>query len=70
MLYSNLKYERCEKMGNLIKINMYSEKKLKKNKYTNIEILESNFVNYNKWLEENDKIDLVENYATFLKMLG
>lgn len=56
-------------MGKLIKINMYSEKKLKKNKYTNMEILESNFTNYNKWLEENNKSDIVENYATFLKIL-
>lgn len=53
-------------MGKLIKINMYSEKKLKKNKYTNIEILENNFINYNKWLEENNKADKVENYAIFL----
>lgn len=61
-------HERSVKMGKLIKINMYSDKKMLKKDYTNvdIEVLEENFMNYREWLKKNNKYDEVKNYDAFL----
>lgn len=53
-------------MGNLIKINMYAERKKAENKI-NIRNIEENISNYNQWLERNQREDKIENYEKFLQ---
>lgn len=53
-------------MGNLIKINMYAERKKAGNKINIIKI-EENISNYNQWLEKNQREDKIENYEKFLQ---
>lgn len=53
-------------MGNLIKINMYAERKKAENKI-NIRKIEENISNYNQWLEKNQREDKIENYEKFLQ---
>ena len=54
-------------MGNLIKINMYVERKTAKNKVINIKNIEENILNYNDWLQESHREDKIENYEKFLQ---
>lgn len=53
-------------MGNLIKINMYAERKKAENR-VNIKKIEENILNYNQWLEKNQREDKIENYEKFLQ---
>lgn len=53
-------------MGNLIKINIYAERKKADNKL-NIKNIEENILNYNEWLEKNHREDKIENYEKFLR---
>jgi hypothetical protein len=55
------------KMGNLIKINMYVERKKAKSELINIKNIEENILNYNDWLEKNHREDKIENYERFLQ---
>lgn len=54
-------------MGNLIKINMYAERKKAKNKI-NIKKIEENILSYTQWLEKNQREDKIENYEKFLQV--
>lgn len=54
-------------MGNLIKINMYVERKKANNKMMNIKNIEENIFKYNNWLEKNHREDKIENYEKFLQ---
>jgi hypothetical protein len=53
-------------MGNLIKINIYAERKKAENNI-NIKKVEENILNYNQWLEKNQREDKIENYEKFLQ---
>jgi hypothetical protein len=54
-------------VGNLIKINMYAERKKAKSKVINIKNIEENILNYNDWLQESHREDKIENYEKFLQ---
>jgi hypothetical protein len=54
-------------MGNLIKINMYAERKKANQNIINIKSIEENILNYNNWLEKNHREDKIENYEKFLQ---
>ena len=54
-------------MGNIIKINMYAERKHAKSKAINIKNIEENILNYNDWLQKNHREDKIENYEKFLQ---
>lgn len=54
-------------MGNLIKINMYVDKKKRKNHKLNLEALEKNIIEYNVWLKKNKREDKIETYEKFLQ---
>ncbi|MBW6409963.1 hypothetical protein [Clostridium weizhouense] len=56
-------------MGNLIKINIFADKEKNIKNEINISALEDNLIAYDKWLEKNDKEDIIENYKKFL-MIG
>ena len=56
-----------EKMGNIIKINMYVEMKKEKNSKIKLETLEQNIQKYNKWLKMTNREDMIENYEKFLQ---
>lgn len=53
-------------MGNLIKINIYAERKKADNNF-NIKKIEEIILNYNQWLEKNHREDKIENYEKFLQ---
>ena len=55
-------------MGNLIKINMYVERKEPKD--IDIILLKENFISYNKWLEKMNKEDIIESYKMFLTTIS
>jgi len=55
-------------MGNIIKINMYSEMKREKNNELKLEVLERNILKYNSWLKKNNREDKIENYEEFLQV--
>ena len=54
-------------MGNLIKINMYAEKKRINGRIINIKKLEENILDYNSWLQKTHREDRIENYERFLQ---
>lgn len=54
-------------MGNLIKINMYSEIKRGKKKNLKLENIEKVISAYNIWLEKTNREDRIENYEKFLR---
>lgn len=54
-------------MGNIIKINMYAERKKEPSKAINIKNIEENLLNYNDWLRNNKREDKIENYEKFLQ---
>lgn len=54
-------------MGNIIKINMYAERKKGNSKKINIKSIEENLLNYNYWLRNNKREDKIENYEKFLQ---
>jgi hypothetical protein len=54
-------------MGNLIKINMYAEFKKKNGTILNLKKLEANIINYNNWLQMNNREDRIETYEEFLQ---
>lgn len=56
-------------MGNIIKINMYVEMKMKMKKSSklNLAILEQNIFKYNSWLKRTNREDKIENYEKFLR---
>lgn len=54
-------------MGNIIKINMYVEKKKEKNNKLKLKALEENIWKYNSWLKKNNKEDKIESYERFLQ---
>jgi D-mannonate dehydratase len=56
-----------EKMGKIMKINMYSEMKRKKNNKLKLEVLEENILEYNIWLKKTNREDKIENYEKFLQ---
>ncbi|SFD11461.1 hypothetical protein [Clostridium uliginosum] len=56
-------------MGNLIKINIYADRKKSDNKQINMSILEDSLIAYDKWLEKTNRVDIIENYKKFL-MIG
>ena len=53
-------------MGDLIKINMYVDKKKRINNNINIEVLKNNFNDYDKWLDKTKRSDELESYKLFL----
>ena len=53
-------------MGNLIKINMYVERKRINGRIINIKNLEENILDYSSWLKKNNREDKIENYERFL----
>jgi hypothetical protein len=54
-------------MGNLMKINMYAERKRINGRIVNIQKLEENILNYNSWLKRNNREDRIESYEEFLQ---
>jgi len=54
-------------MGNIIKINLYSELKSKKKKRLSIQNVEEVIKKYNSWLEKTNREDKIENYEKFLQ---
>ena len=54
-----------KKIGNIIKINMYAERK--NNSQLNVKLLEENILKYNSWLKKTDREDKIENYEKFLQ---
>lgn len=54
-------------MGNLIKINIYAERKKVNSKEINIKKIEKNILDYNSWLMKNNREDKIENYERFLR---
>lgn len=55
-----------EKMGNIIKINIYAESKKKKNELK-LKTVEEAISKYNSWLKKTNKEDKIENYEMFLQ---
>ena len=55
-------------MGNLIKINIYAERKRINGKIINIKQLEENISDYNMWLKKNNREDRIKNYEEFLQI--
>ncbi len=54
-------------MGNIIKINMYAERKKENSKIIDIKSIEKNISTYNDWLRKNKREDKIENYEKFLQ---
>lgn len=54
-------------MGNIIKINIYADKKRQKKSKLEISSLEKNILKYNKWLKDTKKEDKIESYKEFLQ---
>lgn len=54
-------------VGNLIKINIYADKK-RISKIMNIKRLEETIIDYNSWLQKNNREDRIENYEEFLEI--
>lgn len=54
-------------MGNLIKINMYAEKKHSKEKKLKVKNLEEFILRYNSWLKNTNREDKIESYEEFLQ---
>lgn len=54
-------------MGNLMKINIYADRRKSKSKRINIKNVEENILNYNEWLKNNRREDKIENYEKFLQ---
>lgn len=54
-------------MGNLIKINIYADKKKVNSRLIDIKKLEENILDYNQWLQRNSREDKIENYEKFLQ---
>lgn len=54
-------------MGNLIKINMFAERRKANCKVINIKSIEENILNYNNWLQKSHREDKIENYEKFLQ---
>lgn len=54
-------------MGNLMKINIYAERRKANSKKINIKNIEENILNYNEWLKDNCREDKIENYEKFLQ---
>ncbi|MFW2504302.1 MULTISPECIES: hypothetical protein [Clostridium] len=54
-------------MGNLMKINIYAEKKKKIGKVIRINKLEETILTYNNWLKKNNREDRIESYEEFLQ---
>ena len=54
-------------MGNLIKINMYVERKRINGRIINIKKLQENILDYNSWLKKNNREDKIKNYEEFLQ---
>lgn len=55
-----------ERMGNIIKINIYAESKKKKNELK-LKTVEEAISKYNNWLKKTNKEDKIENYEMFLQ---
>lgn len=55
-----------ERMGNIIKINIYAESKKKKNELK-LKTVEEAISKYNSWLKKTNKEDKIENYEMFLQ---
>jgi len=56
------------RMNNLMKINIYAERKRKFGRILNIKQLEENILEYNTWLQKNHREDKIENYEEFLQI--
>jgi len=56
-----------EKVGNIIKINMYAEVKRKKNSKLKLETVEESILEYNDWIKKTNREDKIENYERFLQ---
>ena len=55
-------------MGNIMKINLYVDMKLKNNRKLKLKTVERNIIKYNKWLKKNNMEDKVETYEEFLQV--
>lgn len=55
-------------MGILMNINIYAERIKGKNKHVGKNTLEKIFLDYNMWLQKNNREDKAENYENFLKL--
>lgn len=53
-------------MGNLIKFCTYLDVKKSKNKNVNMLAIKKSLKEYNKWLEEHNRDDIIKNYEKFL----
>jgi len=54
-------------MGNLIKINTYTERKISNCKIIDIRTLKENLIDYKSWLKNTHREDKIENYEKFLQ---
>jgi hypothetical protein len=54
-------------MGNLMKINLYADKKRINGRIINIKKLEETILSYNSWLKKNNREDKIESYEEFLQ---
>lgn len=54
-------------MGNLIKINIYAERKKQKKDKLQIASLEKSISEYNNWLKDANREDKIESYEEFLQ---
>jgi hypothetical protein len=54
-------------MGNIIKINMYAERRKEVSKEIDLKRIEENILHYNEWLKNNHKEDKIESYENFLR---
>jgi hypothetical protein len=62
------RYKRkVREMGNIIKINMYVEMKMKKNNQLKLKTVEEAILEYNDWIKKTNREDKIENYEEFLR---
>lgn len=54
-------------MGNIIKINMYIERKRKKGTKLDLKTIEKFILEYNNWIKKNNREDKIETYEKFLR---
>jgi len=54
-------------VGNIIKINMYVEMKMKSSNKLKLKTVEEAILEYNNWIKNTNREDKIENYERFLQ---
>lgn len=55
-------------MGKLLKFNMYLDANKSKNSKIDMQEVKRSFKDYDKWLENTNKCDIMESFEMFLKI--